>query len=350
MGDLDTSYKALRCGCGAIDTHTHVVPEKFPAYTGARKSVAWPSTEPAAHACQRNVMVNGAVYRTVTSQCWDSSARLADMDAMGVQQQVLSPMPELLSYWLETDDAQALLRFINETTAELVASQPSRFMGLAAVPLQDVGATIAEMEYATQTLGLIGVEIGSNINGVPLGSPNLLPFFRAAAAMQVPIFVHAVRPSGMDRLVGPPLLEQVLAFPGEVGLSAASLLTAGTLGQAKGLRIAFSHGGGTLPALLPRLQHGWSSLAPITKLMANAPFDAVRELYFDDLVYDVPAIKNLLRLYGEEKLMLGTDYPFPILDKDPLAKVSQLGLTDHATDLLSFRNARRWLGLAEAGT
>lgn len=347
MLDQDASYKALRCGCGAIDIHTHVVPEKFPAYTGSRKSVAWPSTEPAAHACQRNVMVNGAVYRTVTSQCWDASVRLADMDAMGIAQQVLSPMPELLSYWLETDDAKALLRFINETTAELVASHPSRFMGLAAVPLQDVDAAIAEMEHATRTLGLVGVELGSNVNGVPLGSSAFLPFFQAAASMQVPIFVHAVRPAGLDRLVGPPLLEQVLAFPGEVGLSAASLLTGGTLGLAPGLRIAFSHGGGTLPALLPRLQHGWSSLAPITKLMASAPVVSVRELYFDDLVYDAPAIKNLLRVYGAEQLMVGTDYPFPILDKEPLRTLGQLGVDERVAELLSFRNARRWLGLAQ---
>lgn len=340
------NYRRFRCDCGAIDAHTHVVPSELPAYTSARKSVAWPSMEAGAHACQRNVMVNGKIYRTVNSECWDPAKRVEDMTAMDVGMQVLSPMPELLSYWLETEDAKSLLRFINEFTGDLVRSVPGRFLGLAAVPLQDVDAAIAEMQYATKELGLIGVELGSNVNGKPLGHPDLLPFFEAAAAMGVPIFVHALRPAGMDRLVGPPLLEQVLAFPGEIGLSAASLLTAGTLARAEGLRIAFSHGGGSLAALLPRLQHAWSTMTPISQVMATSPAEAVRQFYFDDLVYDAPTLLNLLRVFGDSQLMIGTDYPFPILDKRPMDSLAALGLEKERADMLAQANAKRWLGLA----
>jgi aminocarboxymuconate-semialdehyde decarboxylase len=161
-------------------------------------------------------------------------------------------MPELLSYWLDGTDGAALSRYLNEQIAAMVARESGRFFGLGAVPLQDVDRAIAELEHAMGPLGLAGVEIGTNIDGVVLGDPKLEPFFAAAERLGAAIFVHPLRPCGMERLVGPPLLQQVLAFPGESGLSAASLLTAGTLARHPRLRIAFSHGGGTLAALLPR--------------------------------------------------------------------------------------------------
>jgi aminocarboxymuconate-semialdehyde decarboxylase len=85
-------------GCGCIDVHTHVVPATFPRYLGRHAGTPWPSTA-AAHACHRHVMIDGRQYRTVSHQCWDTDVRRADMDRLGVSRQVLSPMPELLSYW-----------------------------------------------------------------------------------------------------------------------------------------------------------------------------------------------------------------------------------------------------------
>lgn len=237
-------YSRLGCFCGAIDTHTHVVPDRLPSYAGRRSGVPWPSLEAGAHACEKNVMVSGAVYRKISSACWSAQERIDDMGKMGIAHQVLSPMPELLSYWLEAADAAPLLRFLNEWLADTVAQYPQQFAGLAAVPLQDVEMAIEEMRFACSELRLAGVEVGSNVNGRPIGSPEFLPFFQAAAELDVPVFVHALRPVGMDRLVGPPLLEQVLAFPGEIGLAAASLVTAETLAKCPKLRIAFSHGGG----------------------------------------------------------------------------------------------------------
>ena len=96
--------------------------------------------------------------------------------------------------------------------------------------------------------------------------------------------------------------------------------------------------------LLPRLQHAWNSMAPITKLMKKSPTDAVQELFFDDLVYDAPAISNLIRLYGKSQVMLGTDYPFPILDRDPVGRLTPLGLDEESTEMLFHANAARWLG------
>ncbi|ODV42057.1 aminocarboxymuconate-semialdehyde decarboxylase [Cupriavidus sp. UYMMa02A] len=335
---------AAACSCGLVDVHTHWVPDRFPTYLGSRKGVSWPSIAPATSACQYHVMIEGKVYRTIPDACWDLSRREQDMAAVGVAQQVLSPMPELLSYWLELDDAQALIGFLNDELAALVRGRDDRFTALGAVPLQDVDAAIRELERVVRVLGLPGVEIGSNINGLPLGHPTFAPFFEAAEALGAAVFVHALRPCGMDRLVGPPLLEQVLAFPGEVGLAAASLLTSGTLMRYPRLRIAFSHGGGSLPSLLPRLQHAWETMPTIRETMVRAPGEMARALYVDNLVYDSHTIANLLHCYGATQVMVGTDYPFAIMDRFPDERINGLAIPAQTRRLLARGNALRWLG------
>lgn len=331
------------CDCGLVDAHTHWVPAQFPAYMGKRKGVPWPSMAAADSACHRNVMIQGKVYRTVPDSCWDGLRRLEGMNEMGVTHQVVSPMPELLSYWLDADDALALTRFMNDDLAALCNSDPARFTGLGAVPLQDVPLAITELERCLH-LGLAGVEIGSNINGKPIGHPELEPFFAAAASMGAAIFVHALRPSGMDRLIGPSALEQVVAFPCEIGLSAASAITSGLIARHPGLRMAFSHGGGALAIILPRLQHAWQQMAPVKSMLKDSPRELARKLFVDDLVYDGGTIHRLLQVYGATQILAGTDYPFAIMDGAPDRRLADLALDDATHQLLRQDNALRWLG------
>src|SRR3990167_6954771 len=147
MGDTQPLSLAAVCGCGIVDIHTHIVPENFPPYLGSRADAAWPSMKPA-HACHRHVMVSGKLYRTVSNQCWNTELRQSEMDNMQVQAQVLSPMPELLSYWLSPEDGASLCRFLNETIAEMARFNPARFYGLGAVPLQDVHLAIRVLDEA----------------------------------------------------------------------------------------------------------------------------------------------------------------------------------------------------------
>jgi aminocarboxymuconate-semialdehyde decarboxylase len=330
-----------------IDVHTHVVPESFPAYLGKHSHAPWPSMA-AAHACHRHVMVSGAVFRTVSHQCWDCSVRAADMNTRHIGRQVLSPMPELLSYWMAPEDGAAMCRYLNEVIATMVARAPARFFGLGAIPLQDVPLAIRELERAVKEMGLSGVEIAGSVGGRVIGDPVFLPFFEAAAKWGAAVFVHPLRPTGMERLVGPPALEQVLAFPGETGLAAASLITGGTMERVPDLRIAFSHGGGTLSALLPRLQHAWNSLPPVRDAIPADPTRTARRMYFDDLVYDAATIHRLIDVFGASQILVGSDYPFAIMDDAPADRVESLNLPIEARAMLRSRNARRWLGLEAA--
>jgi aminocarboxymuconate-semialdehyde decarboxylase len=326
-----------------IDVHTHVVPETFPRYAGRHLQAPWP-TMAAAQACHRHVVVSGKIYRTVSHQCWDCQVRLADMDRRAVNRQVLSPMPELLSYWMAPEDGLAMCRHLNEVIAGMVAQAPARLVGLGAVPLQDVALAVGTLDDLLHRLGLSGVEIGGNIDGVPIGDARFRPFFEAAAAWGAAVFVHALRPTGMDRLVGPAPLEQVLAFPGEVGLAAASLITGGTLAALPALRIAFSHGGGSLGALLPRLRHAWRTLPRVRDMLTGDPLEQARRMYFDDLVYEAGALSRLIEVFGGSQIMAGSDYPFAIMDDDPSGSIEALGADADLRRALRCGNARRWLG------
>ncbi|WP_066733225.1 amidohydrolase family protein [Cupriavidus sp. D384] len=338
---MNASNPAASCGC--IDIHTHVIPAEFPRYLGSRANVPWPSMRDA-QPCHRHVVISGQVYRTVSHHAWDTDARLADMDATGVGHQVLSPMPELLSYWMDTEDAAVLSRYLNETLAGMVARAPARFSALGAAPLQNVDRAIAELDHAIGKLGLAGIEVGSNVMGVPIGDPRFWPFFEAAQACNAAIFVHPLRPAGMDRLVGPPALEQIVAFPGEIGLAAASLITGGLLTRFPKLRIALSHGGGSIQALVPRMQFAWEKQSALRDAIELAPAEAARALYYDDLLYSPQAIRALVELVGDHRVMIGTDYPFAIMDPEPAARIASLGLPNAVVEQLRWRNAAAWLG------
>jgi len=187
-----------------------------------------------------------------------------------------------------------------------------------------------------------GVEIGTNVNGVAIGDSRFLPFYAAAEAVGASIFIHPLHPTGVDRLVGPPALVQLLAFPSETALSVASLITGGVLERHRKLRIAISHGGGGFALTLPRLMFGWShiGLAP----SGRTPVEQARSLYYDTLVYDSQALKHLIETFGRTQLCIGTDHPFVIQDPEPLGRIDALGIDGELRELLLSGNARRFLG------
>ena len=239
------------------------------------------------------------------------------MAGMRVARQVLSPMPELLSYWLPLEDAKVLIRYLNDEIAAMVQLAPERFIGLGAVPLQDIDSAIRELEYVVTTLRFPGIEIASHVNGVSIGDARFEPFFAAVERLGAAVFVHALRPAGQDRIVGA-FTEQAVCFPGDIALAAASMITGGIAARHPDLRIAFSHGGGALSILLPRLVHAWNAIPKAKASLPESPITYARRFYYDALVFDPAAVRFLLGTYGASQLMVGSDYPFAMGEPDPV--------------------------------
>lgn len=327
----------------AIDVHCHIVPEKFPAYAGKNRDVPWPSMADA-HACHKHVMISGKVYRTVSDGSWSAARRIEHMESTHVTRQVLSPMPELFSYWLPLEDATVLVRYINEQQAEMIAQAPDRFVGLGGVPLQDIDAAVRELEHCLEKLKFAGVEIASHVNGKSIGDPHFAPFFAECERRGAAIFVHALRPAGQERIVGP-FPEQAICFPGDIALGCASMITGGTATKLPKLRIAFSHGGGAMPILLPRLEHMWKNVPKASEILKEAPTTTARRFFYDDLVFDPKAIRFLVEQYGASQVLLGTDYPYAMGDTDPLGTLGRTGLDAATIEGITSRNAMRFLSL-----
>ena len=326
----------------AIDIHCHIVPERFPPYAGKGKDVLWPSMAPA-HACHAHVMIQGKVYRTVHQSCWLAQDRIDDMDRHSIRVQCLSPMPELLSYWLPLADSQAMIRFLNDEIAQMVARFPKRFVGLGAVPLQDMDAALRELDYVLDDLKFPGIEIASHVNGVSIGDPRFEPFFAAVERKGAAVFVHALRPAGQDRIVGG-VAEQVICFPGDIGLAAASMLTGGIAERHPNLRIAFSHGGGVFSFLLPRITHTWNLMPALKEAMPQSPGVYARRFYYDTIVFDPAALRHIVHTFGASQIVVGSDFPFVMSDPDPVASVNATGLDAATVRAIAYENAERFLG------
>ena len=327
-----------------IDSHTHIVPESFPPYVGRNANVPWPSMAEA-HACHKHVMISGSVYRTVSDGCWSVPRRIEDMGKMRVARQAISPMPELLSYWLPLEDAAVMVRYLNEQIAAMVERAPERFIGLGAVPLQDPDSAIRELEHCVRKLRFSGVEIASHVNGTSIGDARFEPFFAEAEKLGAAIFVHALRPAGQDRIVGA-FIEQAVCFPGDIGLAAASMITGGIAERHPKLRIAFSHGGGVMSILLPRLVHAWKNVPRARESLKESPAVAAKRFYYDQLVFDPNAVRFLVDTFGQNQICVGTDYPFAMGDFEPMKTLAAAALEPGTLEAITAGNAKRFLGIA----
>lgn len=326
----------------AIDSHTHFVPRNIPAEPG--HNPLWPSIE-LRGADGAAVMVGGKVFRVIDSRSWDARRRIDDMAADDVDVQVISPMPELLSHWFPPDDADALGRHINEGIAELCAAHPRRFIGIGMVPMQDVTLAVKRLDEI-RSFGLRGIEIGTHINGVPLGDARLRDVYAAAEQAGFVVMIHPLHPLGLDRIGGRHELAAVAAFPLETAFAVVSLMTNGITEQFPKLRLLLSHGGGALPWILPRLRHASTVGPPLDSLFPRDPGEMVKAFYYDTILYDRAALDYLLAKVGKDRLVVGSDYPFTIKQDRP-AQFAEAALGIPRETFAD--NARSLLGL-EAGS
>ena len=313
-----------------IDVHAHVSPLHFPAAPHEKVAPRWPCMQ-----CESSVkgtlMLGDTPFRALDSRSWDVARRIEDMDRDGIGMQVLSPMPELLSYWLDLADAQILCDATNHLIADMVSAAPGRFRGLGSVPLQDPQAAGAMLRRLKSVFGLKGVEIGSNINGTLLGAPQFDPFWEAAESEGMAVFVHALHPVAAKGISpSDPGFTGFALFPVDTGMTAASILMEGVLTRYPRLRIGFSHGGGTLGAMLGRLQLGWSITDGFQGKSEVAPIDQARRLFYDTNVYDREYLTHLITRVAPGQVFVGTDYPYQIMQQNPAGWIRSLGLAPEA--------------------
>lgn len=326
-----------------VDFHTHIIPEEIPEFAQKYGGTRWPTLEKTC-SCGANIMVAGKVFREVTDQVWSPERRIRDMDEEGVDIQVLSPIPVTFSYWAEAEAAEEMSKIQNDFISNTVKQYPDRFIGLGTVPLQDVEASIREMDRCVHELGLKGIEIGTNINGKNLDDPSFTAFFEMAEKWEVPLFVHPWETLGSDRMPRHNFMYTV-GMPSETALAAASLVSGGVMEKFPRLKVCFAHGGGSFPYILPRLDQGWK-VWPHLRVTSEPPSHYAKNFYFDSLNYDPLTLKYLVDCFGYEKIVMGSDYPF-LLREIPPGKVidDTLDLSNEQKTAILGKNALDFLNI-----
>lgn len=325
-----------------VDVHSHVSPPAFPPAPNDAARSRWPCMQCSAGG-DHMIMMGDAPFRKLDTRSWEAERRIADMDRDGVSLQVLSPMPELLSYWLERDDAALLCDSVNHFIAETVGRNPHRFRGLGAVPLQDPIASAIAVRKLKSTFGLSGLEIGSNINGMMLGDPALDSFWEAAEGEGLAVFVHALHPIAAKPLPPNPLFAATALFPMDVAMAAASMIMGGVIERFPRLRVGFSHGGGALGAILGRLDTAWERSSGFGGTVERKPSEQAGNLFFDSNVYDPDFLRFITTHMAPDRIFAGTDYPYDIMQAAPAAFVNGLGLEAAALESLSVGAASHFL-------
>lgn len=329
-----------------IDLHTHILPERWPDLCAKYGYPGWVSIEPCG-ACRARLWRDGAMFREIASNCWNAGDRLADCDRAGVKMQVLSTVPVMFSYWARPDDALDLAHLLNDHIADVVRAHPTRFRGLGTVPMQCPRRAVRELERCVRELGLQGLQIGTNINGRNLDDPEVVEVLRAAEALGACIFVHPWDMMAADRMRRH-WFPWLVGMPAETALAVGSVCFGGVLEKLPRLRIGFAHGGGAAPMTLGRWDHGFAERPDLCQTATRTtPSEAFRRVWFDSLVHDAGALDLLLSLAGPGKVALGTDYPFPLGEREPGALVrSMTHLAPAVRDSLLHGAAAEFLNIA----
>jgi aminocarboxymuconate-semialdehyde decarboxylase len=267
------------------------------------------------------ILLDGRLYREVDDRCWSAERRLRDMDAEGVAAQLVSPIPVTLCHGEPAEGAAVLARAQNDFLAGLAAAAPDRLAALGAVPLQDPERAAAELAHCVDELGFAGVEIGTRAGDVELSDERFDPFFDAAADRGALVLVHPVDLTLDPRLAGLGI-GFGLGMPSETAVAGAALVTGRP--RRDGVRICLAHGGGALPALLPRLDRGEVLAGRSGAAGHRMPGERARELWCDSLTYDVHSLRLAVERFGPDHVVLGTDYPFAARESPAGAVLSDL--------------------------
>ncbi|MDX1500302.1 MAG: amidohydrolase family protein [Woeseiaceae bacterium] len=328
-----------------IDIHAHFLPESWPDLAERFGTPDWPwmrHTGPG----EAMLMLGEKDFRPVYDACWSAARRLEEMDRDGIDQQVISATPILFAYQRPAEHAAECAQIFNDLARELCAAGRGRLHSLCQVPLQDVDLACKTLSRAMRE-GHLGVQIGSHVNGINLDDEGIVTFLEHCAAEGAAVLVHPWDMLAKDR-TAKYMMAWTVSMPAETQLGIVSMILGGAFDRLPAsLRICFAHGGGSFAFLLGRLDNAWRRRDIVRGRSTAPPSTYTDRFYVDSAVFDERALRLLAEVMGEERIVLGSDYPFPLGEERVGDLIRNAGcLSDTGKAGLLGGNAERFLGLA----
>jgi len=342
--DASGAAKVEKLGVRTVDIHCHL---HVPAADALLKDAFELSKEPLLfHSNDATRKFQIAHNQDIMPKLTDTSIRLAEMDASGVDVQAVSTAPNHYGYWAEPDLGLQVAKTVNESLAELVAGNPDRFVALCTVPLQDPQMAAAELERCVKDLGMKGVEINADVAGQELSKAGLDPFFAKCEELDVVVFIH---PSGFakgDRLADH-YFANIIGNPLATTVAVHYLIFDGVMDRHPGLKVVLAHGGGFLGAYPGRIDHAHPLRGDMQRALpaGKIPGDYLKRFYFDTVVFTNEQLEFLASYYGADHVMMGTDYPYDMAETDPVGHIMGSDLSDDQKRAILGENAANLLKL-----
>jgi aminocarboxymuconate-semialdehyde decarboxylase len=326
-----------------IDMHTHIIPKLMPNWTekfGYGKFIHLEHQDNGT----ANMMQGGQFFRNIEENCWDENIRISDYETFSTKVQVVCTIPVMFSYWAKPADCAALSIFLNDHIAELVNRYPRNYIGLGTIPMQDTEEAIKELERI-KSIGLVGVQIGSNINDENLSEEKFFPIFEACSRLNLAVMIHPWQMMGFDTMKKY-WLPWLVGMPAETSRAACSMIFGGVLERLPKLRVCFSHAGGSFLPTIGRIEHGFNCRPDLVAIDNPInPREYLGKFWVDSITHDIDALKYILNMQGSKRVCLGSDYPFPLGDLEIGKFIEESDLSPQEIEDIFSNSTLEWLKL-----
>jgi aminocarboxymuconate-semialdehyde decarboxylase len=327
-----------------IDIHAHFVSRELigeAERNGARYGV---QLDRDSNGSERIVFANGTRLRPFFPELCDLPVRLPTLQSMSIDRQLISTWTDMSGDLLAVPEAARWARLQNETLRDAAAQHPDTFEAMGTLPLQDVSASIEELQHIVGNLGMRSIELSTNLNGRDLDGPEYHPLWKRIRDLDVFVLLHpgfvTVSPQRLDTY----FLNNLVGFPTDTTIAAARLIFSGIVQKLPGLKCCLAHGGGFLPYQIGRLDRGFNVHPACSASLSASPSKLMRAFYFDTLTHDDAALRFLFDAVDREKIVYGSDYPFEMLDEAGPKRVSRVSGLSQAEVLAALGgNAERAL-------
>ncbi len=326
-----------------IDMHTHILPADIPDYNakfGYGLFIKLDHTELGT----ARMMKGGQFFREIKPNCWDADLRIREYEEYQTQVQVVCTVPVMFSYWAKPVHCLELSQYLNDHIADLVARYPKNYIGLGTIPMQDTDLAIQEL-CRCREMGLVGIQIGSNVNEQNLNEEPFHPIYESAQDLGMALLVHPWEMMGFDKMRRY-WLPWLVGMPAEISRAICSMIFGGIFTQFPNLRVNFAHAGGSFLSTIGRVEHGFNCRPDLVAIDNDKPpRHYLGKFWVDCITHDPKMLHYVLDLVGSRRVTLGSDYPFPLGDLEIGQFIEEGDFSDEVVDDIFCNATMEWLNL-----
>ena len=323
--------------------HTHIMPKELPRWSekfGYGGFIHLDHHRPG----YARMMQDSKFFREVNENCWDPDIRIQEYEQFDTQVQVVCTIPVLFAYWAKGKDCAEVSRFLNDGIADLVQKYPKQYIGLATIPMQDAELAVEELERC-KSIGLVGIQIGSNVNDKNLNDPDFDPIWEACERLGMAVLVHPWNMMGKQNMEKY-WLPWLVGMPAETSRAICSMIFGGIFERHPKLRVSFAHAGGSFLPTIGRVEHGYNCRPDLVAIDNPVnPRDYIGKFWVDCITHDPKMLEYILDMQGSKKVCLGSDYPFPLGDLEIGKFITDMNLSPEVVEDIFCNSTLEWLDL-----